>query len=132
MPGTSCAGLVWYPSRTTVAATTILFIVWSSSVDNTDAPRHERGTEQDQHDRDHFEVNDQAQPPHAFVADGWRLALRKALPPASKLKRRKDREQSSNHEQRELGDERPAMEVVRRALLVVKDARQPHDQQNAG
>ena len=61
-------------AASTAAAITIRFMFHSTtgSADHANAPRHQRGAKQDQHDRDHLQVNDQTNPSHIlrWLTDG--------------------------------------------------------------
>src|SRR6267378_4493529 len=75
-------------------------------------------------------MDEHANPPPRLISQVRRLALPQRWTPLQELQRRIDGQEPHDGEERELGDERDAMEVVMSALLEMKHARQAdHDDQ---
>src|SRR5215831_15821436 len=103
-----------------------------SRPDESDSAGHQRGA-QDQHDcESELPVNGAPKRSQSRGIDRGRRALPQGRPPRQELAGGVDRQEADGREQRQLRDERNAVEIVRGALLEIEHAQQPHDQDDAG
>jgi len=100
----------------------------ASGANMTDTARHERCAQDEYDEARQLPMNDGANGAQFGRLDCWSRALPERRSPRKELPGGIDREQPDEREQRQLCNERNAMEVVRGALLEEEHAEEAHNQ----